>query len=86
MFAEGIDDGQMRMKSSVPNRIQLIAHANPVTKDVGRFGFADTKAYLRFIRESLASPLRLTCSRKLLKVVEDEQRGSQGQRPEEDNG
>lgn len=61
--------------NATPNRIHLIAHANPATKDVRRFRFADTPAYLRFIREHLPAPLRLTCTPKLFDVVEDQDRG-----------
>jgi len=58
-----------------PRRVHLIAHANPATKDVKRFRFADTQAYLDFIRAHLPAPLRLTCSPRLLEAVEDQQRG-----------
>lgn len=58
-----------------PNRIHLIAHANPAAKDVKRFGFADTSVYFRFIREHLPAPLKLTYSRKLFGATEDQQRG-----------
>jgi muramoyltetrapeptide carboxypeptidase len=58
-----------------PDRIHLIAHANPGTKDVKRFRFADTRAYFRFIRDHLPPPFQLTCSQKLFDAVEDQNRG-----------
>jgi muramoyltetrapeptide carboxypeptidase LdcA involved in peptidoglycan recycling len=63
------------MRPNTPDRIHLIAHANPAGKDVRRFRFADTAAYLRFIRAHLPPPLRLTCSRRLLEAVEDQAHG-----------
>ena len=65
----------MSKQKNEPNRIHLIAHANPATKDVKRFRFADTPAYLDFIREHLPEPLRLTATAKLFDTVEDQQRG-----------
>jgi muramoyltetrapeptide carboxypeptidase len=65
----------MAARNSPPNRIHLIAHGNPGTKDVKRFRFSDTQAYLRFIRGNLPPPLRLTCSQKLFDAVEDQSRG-----------
>jgi muramoyltetrapeptide carboxypeptidase len=65
----------MTATSPTANRIHLIAHANPAMKDVKKYGFADTTAYLHFVREHLPAPLRLTCSQPLLEAVEDEDRG-----------
>ena len=65
----------MAARKSPPNRIHLIAHANPAGKDVRRYGFASTEAYLDFIRQHLPAPLRLTASLRLLKATEDQQRG-----------
>jgi muramoyltetrapeptide carboxypeptidase len=58
-----------------PNRIHLISHANPLGPDVARFGFADVRAYVGFIRQHLPDHLRLTYNRKLLAAVEDEWHG-----------
>ncbi len=66
---------QMSTQKEQPNRIHLIAHANPGTKDVKRFRFADTQAYLRFIREHLPAPCRLTCTPRLFDALEDQERG-----------
>ncbi len=65
----------MSMRKNASNRIHLIAHANPATKDVKRFRFADTPTYLDFIREHLPEPLRLTATPRLFDAVEDQQRG-----------
>ena len=65
----------MATRKSAPNRIHLIAHANPAGKDVRRYGFASTEAYLDFIRAHLPAPLRLTAALRLLKATEDQQRG-----------
>ncbi len=65
----------MSTRNLLPNHIHLIAHANPATKDVKRFRFTDTPAYLRFIRAHLPSPFRLTCTPRLFDTVEDQARG-----------
>jgi muramoyltetrapeptide carboxypeptidase len=65
----------MSTRNPPPTRIHLIAHANPATKDVKRFRFADTPAYLRFIRAHLPLPFRLTCTPRLFDTVEDQARG-----------
>lgn len=54
-----------------PDRIHLIAHANPLGPDLARFGLRSVEEYVAFCRRSLARPWRLTCSTKLLKVVEE---------------
>jgi muramoyltetrapeptide carboxypeptidase len=58
-----------------PNRIHLIAHANPLGPDALRFGFADVAEYVAFAREHLAPPLRLTCSMPLMEAVERDRHG-----------
>jgi len=65
----------MAGKTASPTRIHLIAHGNPATKDVKRYRFTDTNAYLDFIREHLPAPCRLTCAKRLLDTPEDQQRG-----------
>lgn len=65
----------MPAQDARPNRVHLIAHANPATKDVKRFRFADTPAYLRFIRDQLPAPFRLTCTPRLFDALEDQDRG-----------
>ncbi|MCK4340789.1 MAG: LD-carboxypeptidase [Phycisphaerae bacterium] len=54
-----------------PDRVHLIAHANPLGPDVKRFGLKSVNEYVAFCRRHLPRPLRLTCSAKLLSVVED---------------
>jgi muramoyltetrapeptide carboxypeptidase len=56
-------------------RIHLIAHANPVTKELARLGFRDLDAYLAGIRTALPDRFRLTASRPLLSAAEDEHAG-----------
>ncbi len=58
-----------------PDRIHLISHANPLTPDVARFGFASAEEYVAFIRAHLPRTLRLTCNRRLLRADEDEWHG-----------
>lgn len=58
-----------------PDRIHLIAHANPLGPDLARFGFADLQQYVGFTRLHLPSPLRLTYSLRPLKAVEDPSHG-----------
>lgn len=65
----------MRTSSRQPTRIHLVCPANPVTKDVVRFGFADTDAYLDAIRAALPPPYALTCDRRLMEAVENPERG-----------
>jgi muramoyltetrapeptide carboxypeptidase len=73
--SETRDEDHMPTGNARPTRVHLLAHANPATKDVKRFRFANTPAYLRFIRQHLPAPLRLTCTPRLFDVVEDQQRG-----------
>lgn len=58
-----------------PNRIHLISHARPATRDMARFGFGGVVEYLAFIRAHLSRDYRITCHKKLLTAVEDESRG-----------
>ena len=63
------------MDVMTPNRIHLIAHANPLGPDATRFGFADVDEYVAFCRRHVAPPLRLTCNMKLMRAVESEWHG-----------
>src|SRR5574337_1021843 len=56
-------------------RIHLLAHANPIGKDLARFGFRDLDEYLRCVRENLPADFRLTYDRRLLLAEEDQARG-----------
>ncbi len=60
---------------TAPNRIHLLAHANPVTPGVRRFEFPDVDAYLACIRDNLPRPYRLTCRKSILTATEDDSRG-----------
>lgn len=60
----------MVSENMAPNRIHLVAHANPIGPDIGRFGLEDAREYVAFIRRHLPRPLRLTCNLKLLETVE----------------
>ena len=53
-----------------PDRVHLIAHANPLAPDAARFGLS-VREYVGFARAHLPPPLRLTCDLRLLHVVED---------------
>ncbi len=57
------------------DRIHLIAHANPLSADAKRFGFADVAEYVAFARRHLPRPLRLTCNLKLMRAVERPRHG-----------
>ncbi len=54
----------------LPNRVHLIAHANPLAPDLPRFGFDTVEEYVAFARQHLPDPLRLTCDPRLLEAVE----------------
>ena len=63
------------MSVAKPNRIHLLAHANPVTLGVDRFEFPDVDAYLKCIRENLPGQYKLTYRRSILTAKEDDTRG-----------
>lgn len=65
----------MRRTSDSPNRIHLLCPANPAGRDVARFGYPNTRAYLDEIRANLPAPYVLTCNRRLLEAEEDARRG-----------
>jgi muramoyltetrapeptide carboxypeptidase len=54
----------------LPDRVHVIAHANPLGPDAKRFGFADVREYVAHARRHLPRPLRLTCDPRLLRAVE----------------
>lgn len=56
-------------------RVHLLAHANPLGKDLARFGLTGLDAYIELIRASLPRHWRLTFDRRILEAREDEQRG-----------
>ncbi len=58
-----------------PDRVHLIAHANPAAKDIARLGLAGPAEYLAFIRQHTPAPLRITCNRRLLGAAEDQLHG-----------
>jgi len=65
----------MRPTQRPPYCVHLLAHANPIGKDVRRFGFANTAAYLAFVRAHLPASLRLTYNRRVLEADENQNRG-----------
>lgn len=65
----------MSRDETAPDRVHLIAHANPLGPDAKRFGFDGVDEYLAFTRRHLPRPLRLTCNQKLMKAVEEPWRG-----------
>ncbi len=56
-------------------RVHLLAHANPLAKDLPRLGCATVDEYVARVRGALGDRVRLTCSRRVLASVEDPQRG-----------
>lgn len=50
--------------------MHLLAHANPIAKDVNRFAFPSLDAYLEFIRRHLSPEFDLTFALPILKAVE----------------
>lgn len=57
------------------NRIHVIAHARPASRDIQQLGFVDVDEYLAFIHAHTPSEYRVTCRKKLLAAREDESRG-----------
>ena len=57
-----------------PNRIHVLAHANPLTPDAARFGL-DVDQYLAHARQHLPRPLRITCNMRIMRAVERERHG-----------
>ena len=62
--------GTDRSASRAPNRVHLLAHANPLEPDLARFGFGSVEEYVEFARTNLPPPLRITCDLRVLKAVE----------------
>ncbi len=58
-----------------PDRIHLIAHANPLGPDAARFGFQSVEEYVGFARRHLPPAFRLTYDLAILKAVEDQWHG-----------
>lgn len=58
-----------------PDRIHLLAHANPATKDIERFGFRDARAMIDFVRGHAPPPWRVTAAAALFEAPEDQSRG-----------
>lgn len=71
----------MSLRSSIvpapktTNRIHLLAHANPIQKDIDRFEFASAAQYVAFIRDHLPPKSRLSFSPKIFAAVENPLRG-----------
>lgn len=65
-----------RSRGQAPRpRVHLLAHANPIARDVERFGFGSLDAYCAFIRQHLPGEFDLSYSLPILKAVEDPDRG-----------
>lgn len=58
-----------------PDRIHLLAHANPATRDIERFGFRDARTMIDFVREHTPPPWRITADPALFDAPEDQARG-----------
>ncbi len=61
-----------------PDRVHLIAHANPLEPYLPRFGLGTAEEFVALARAHLPRPLRVTCNLRLLKVVEDEWHAGRG--------
>jgi len=64
----------MSAQARTPHRVHLIAHANPAMKDVIRYGLAGLDEYFGFIKEHLPAPHRLTYTKRIFEIVEDQSR------------
>jgi muramoyltetrapeptide carboxypeptidase LdcA involved in peptidoglycan recycling len=58
-----------------PDRIHLLAHANPATKDIERFGFRDARAMIDFARDHVPPGWRITADPARFEAPEDQSRG-----------
>jgi muramoyltetrapeptide carboxypeptidase len=58
-----------------PNRIHIIASANPLLPDAAKLGVSSVDDYVAFVRQSLPPPFRLTFDRKVLRAKEQERHG-----------
>lgn len=64
----------MSNRQTSPNRVHMLAHANPLAPDAARFKMS-VPEYVAFAREHLPRPLRLTCNMKIMAAIENERRG-----------
>lgn len=65
----------MGRRPVTPDRVHLLAHANPLAPDVAHFGLEDVDVYVEFVRRHLPPPLRVTCSPAVLHAVEEPWKG-----------
>ncbi len=61
----------MNKRRTLPTRIHMLAHANPLGPDAARFGLEDIGGYVEFVERHLPEPFRLTRDEELLRAVED---------------
>lgn len=62
-------------KAAAPQRIHLLAHANPAGADINRLGFVGPDEYLDYIVQQLPKGWKLSFTREIFDAVEDEQQG-----------
>lgn len=65
----------MDRRSRGPNRIHLLSHARPATRDYRRFGFTDVDEYTGFIRTHLPPQYKLSFRKRILVAPESEKYG-----------
>lgn len=58
-----------------PDRIHLLAHANPLARDITRFGFGELREYTEFITRQVPRGYRVTFSQRVFEAEEDVPRG-----------
>jgi muramoyltetrapeptide carboxypeptidase len=63
------------MSHRSPNRIHLLSHARPATRDWRRLGFADVDEYVAFIRAHLPPEYKLSFRKSILVAPEPEKQG-----------
>lgn len=68
-------DRGSKITGAAPNRIHLLAHANPAGRDLPRFELAGLDEYFALIRSQLPAGIKLTANRRIFEAVEDPDRG-----------
>ncbi|TWT44017.1 putative murein peptide carboxypeptidase [Phycisphaerae bacterium RAS1] len=64
-----------KKRDAHPDRIHLLAHANPLGKDIVRFGFGELSEYIDFIARQTPRGYRVTYSQRVFEAEEDVPRG-----------
>ncbi len=69
------DDVRSTSPARARRRIHLLAHANPLSKDLPRLGMSSAAEYISLVEQALPADCRLTASRRILAAQEDERQG-----------